>query len=355
MLNTPDTPTTAAARSAASRDLTLDPRIEIASLALAGIALVGIILLGLLSALLSGLLIYLIVQSAVPTFRLVGVTHRVGKAIVLLLFASVIAVPVTLGIIQAISYLSTGSNNIAALLQQMADVISTARERMPTWAQTYLPSSTQELESAAATWLREHAGQVGVLGQDFGKFLFHTVLGMIIGGIIAFYRGIGEGDRRPLARALGARATVLSGAFRNVVFSQVRISALNTLLTAIYLAGVLPIMGIDLPLVKTMIAVTFVVGLIPILGNLISNTVIIVVSLSVSPMVAVGSLAFLVIIHKLEYFVNARIIGSKIRARAWELLMAMLFMEAAFGIPGLIVAPIYYAYLKDELTARGLI
>ena len=40
---------------------------------------------------------------------------------------------------------------------------------------------------------------------------------------------------------------------------------------------------------------------------------------------------------------------------AWELLLAMLVMEAAFGISGLIAAPIYYAYLKDELVSRKLI
>jgi predicted PurR-regulated permease PerM len=62
-----------------------------------------------------------------------------------------------------------------------------------------------------------------------------------------------------------------------------------------------------------------------------------------------------VLIHKLEYFVNARIVGAQIRARAWELLLAMLSMEAAFGITGLIAAPIYYAYVKDELFRRGLI
>jgi predicted PurR-regulated permease PerM len=62
-----------------------------------------------------------------------------------------------------------------------------------------------------------------------------------------------------------------------------------------------------------------------------------------------------VVIHKLEYFVDARIIGARIRARAWELLLAMLVMDAAFGIPGLIAAPIYYAYVKDELTLRGLL
>jgi predicted PurR-regulated permease PerM len=69
------------------------------------------------------------------------------------------------------------------------------------------------------------------------------------------------------------------------------------------------------------VAVTFIVGLLPVIGNLISNTIIVVVSLSVSPLLAVSSLVFLVVIHKLEYFVNARVMGSEIHARAWELLL----------------------------------
>ena len=59
-------------------------------------------------------------------------------------------------------------------------------------------------------------------------------------------------------------------------------------------------------------------------------------------------------IHKLEYFLNARIIGSHIQAKAWELLLSMLILESAFGIPGLVAAPIYYAYLKAELSEKGL-
>lgn len=92
-----------------------------------------------------------------------------------------------------------------------------------------------------------------------------------------------------------------------------------------------------------MIAVTFIAGLLPVIGNLISNTVIVVVSLSVSPVLAVSSLLFLVVIHKLEYFVNARVMGGQIHARAWELLVAVLILEAVFGISGLVAAPIYYA------------
>ncbi|HEY9132012.1 MAG TPA: hypothetical protein VIM98_09675, partial [Dyella sp.] len=106
---------------------------------------------------------------------------------------------------------------------------------------------------------------------------------------------------------------------------------------------------------KTLILVTFIAGLLPVIGNLISNTAITVAGLSVSLWVGVAALGFLVLIHKLEYFLNARIVGTQIRARAWELLVAMLAMEAAFGLPGLIAAPIYYAYLKNELERERLI
>jgi len=95
--------------------------------------------------------------------------------------------------------------------------------------------------------------------------------------------------------------------------------------------------------------------LLPVVGNLISNTAVTIAALSVSLGVAVAALGFLVVIHKLEYFLNARIVGMQINARAWELLIAMLLMEAAFGLPGMVAAPIYYAYLKSELEFAKLI
>jgi predicted PurR-regulated permease PerM len=159
-----------------------------------------------------------------------------------------------------------------------------------------------------------------------------------------------------LARALQARASHLAEAFRRIVLAQVRISAVNTLLTALYLAVVLPLAGVHLPLAKTMMAGTLVMGLLPIVGNLVSNTIIVILSLSVSLSVAVASpLVFLIVIHKLEYVLNAYLVGTQIHAHAWELLLAMLVMEAAFGLPGLIAPPIYYAYLKAELVSRKLV
>jgi predicted PurR-regulated permease PerM len=53
--------------------------------------------------------------------------------------------------------------------------------------------------------------------------------------------------------------------------------------------------------------------------------------------------------------VNARLVAGQINAAAWELLIAMLTMESLFGIPGIVVAPIVYGYVKRELKIYGLV
>ena len=328
--------------------------IEIASQVLAALALIGVLKFGLLAALLPGLLIYQLVHLLAPMFLRLGLNHDAGRTVALAIPVAVIILAL-IALVTQLALLFAGPDSVVALLQRMAEIIGALRQYLPTWAQEYLPENINEIETAAAQWLRENAGQVGINGQNAGRVLFHIVVGMIIGGLVALQSGALRQPAGPLAEAMTDRADLLSNAFRSVVFSQIRISALNTALTAIYLAIVLPLLGVHLPLLRTMIVVTFIVGLLPVVGNLISNSVIVIVSLSVSPIVAGGSLAFLVVIHKLEYFVNARIIGASIKARAWELLAAMLTMEAVFGLPGLIAAPIYYAYAKDELTRRGLI
>lgn len=102
----------------------------------------------------------------------------------------------------------------------------------------------------------------------------------------------------------------------------------------------------------TMVLITFIAGLLPVVGNLISNTIIAIVSFSDSLLVVFMSLTWLILIHKLEYFLNAHIIGHKIRAKAWELLICMLLFEAIFGIAGLISAPVIYAQIKKTLQDK---
>ena len=330
-------------------------RYDIAAWALAALALFAILQSGLLAALLSGLLVYQLVHIFADRLVRIGLTRGAGRVAAVVVVSFITVALLTLGAVKVFNLLTGSPENLAALLQKMAEAIETASQHYPPWAQDYLPATADELEAQASGWLREHATELRTAGEAFARALGHIVFGMIIGGLASLNEVQQNVDRRPLARALGERAEHLGDAFRRVVFAQIRISALNTTLTSIYLVFILPLFGINLPFIKTMIAVTFFAGLLPILGNLISNTVIVVVSLSVTLYAAVASLLFLVFIHKLEYFVNARIIGGQIFARAWEILLAMLVMESVFGIQGVVAAPIYYAYLKRELSAHRLI
>jgi predicted PurR-regulated permease PerM len=226
---------------------------------------------------------------------------------------------------------------------------------LPGFIADQLPVDVEELRQVVVAWLRPHAGELQQVGAEAGRTLAHIFFGLGIGVLVSLYDAQPHESLGPLARALRERVGRVGEAFRRVVFAQAGISAVNTILTALYLFVALRLAGVHLPLAKTVLVITFLVGLLPVVGNLVSNTIIVILSLSVSPSVAIASLIFLVVIHKLEYFLNAHMIGAQVHARAWELLLAMLVMEAAFGLPGLIAAPIYYAYIKDELVSRRLV
>ena len=110
-----------------------------------------------------------------------------------------------------------------------------------------------------------------------------------------------------------------------------------------------------MPYVGSLVALTFFAGLIPIVGNLLCNGVLALAGVSVSPGVGLACLVFLVVIHKFEYVINAKVVGRRTKTAVWELLAVMFFGEAIFGITGLVAAPLYYAYLKKELQIVGLV
>lgn len=308
----------------------------------------------LLPALIAGLLVYELVHVFSPFFARRLSTGRakgvaVGLVVLLIIAASSLA---TLGVV---AFMKSEGGSLSTLLAKMAEILESTRPSLPKWLAETLPSNAEGIRENLSRWLREHAVELQLIGKETGHMLAHVLIGMVIGALVSLREACADNIGGPLAQALAARVHRLGEAFRRIVFAQVRISALNTTFTAIYLALALPLFDIHLPLTKTLIVVTFVAGLLPVIGNLISNTVIFIVSLAHSPAVALSSLAFLVIIHKLEYFLNARIVGAQIRASAWELLTAMLVMESAFGLPGLVAAPICYAWLKDELMTRKLI
>ena len=331
---------------------------EIAAWFLTAFALFFVLKFSLLPAVLAGLLVYELVHIITPMLARRLPSNKPSHISKLWAVAILVVIIVSLLAFAGaglMAFFRSDSGSLTVLLAKMAQIIEDSRKILPAWLFEHLPADAIAFKEQASEWLRSHADELQVVGKEAGRATAHILIGMIIGGILAVRDAVAMDNFKPFARALACRGELFSDAFRRVVFAQLRISAINTVFTATYLALVLPLMGVHLPLIKTMIAITFVVGLIPVVGNLISNTMIVIVSLSQSLLVAVGSLLYLIVIHKLEYFLNARIVGSQIRANAWELLIAMLCMEAAFGIAGIVAAPIYYAYIKSELRGRDLV
>lgn len=327
---------------------------DIAAWILIGITMILVLKFQLLPALLAGLLVYELIHLLTPYIERKFPGPR-AKVIAIALLAIVIVGLLTLAGAGLVAFLRSDAGSVTELFSRMAQIIEDSRKILPTWVFEHLPQDAIAFKEQASVWLRENADELQIVGAEAGRATAHILIGMIVGSMVALRDVMQDDNYKPFARALAQRAHMFGSAFRRIVFAQVRIAGINAFFTGVYLAVILPSFGVHLPLVKTMIAITFVVGLIPVVGNLISNTVIVIVSSSQSLAVAAGSLAYLVIIHKFEYFLNARIVGGQIRANAWELLISMLLMEAVFGLAGIVAAPIYYAYIKSELRERELV
>lgn len=329
--------------------------IDLASYLLAAAALFVVLQFHLLAALISGLLVHELVALAASQTHLNRVAGRRARAVAVVLL-SVLIILLLVGFsagVMSIFHGETGA--VPAILQKSGEIAALLRQHLPTWLAEHLPSSGEELRGMVSRWLTQHLEELRLVGGAAGRGAVLVLLGMVIGAIISLSESLYRDGSGPLALALLRRTVCLAGSFRKVVFAQVRIAALNAFLTWLFLAVALPLAGAPLPLTKTLVAITFIAGLLPVIGNLISNTMITVVAMSQSLGLAVAALVFLVAIHKLEYFLNARIVGSRIQARSWEILLTMIVLEAVFGIPGVIAAPIYYAYIKAELKAAALV
>ena len=151
-----------------------------------------------------------------------------------------------------------------------------------------------------------------------------------------------------VSQELALRVETFYKSFKTVMGAQILISAINSALTAGFL-----LWG-DYPHIPVMVGLTFGCGLLPIVGNLISNTLIIGVGFTISPKMALFALIFLVTIHKLEYFLNSKIIGDRIKNPMWLTLFGLIVGERLMGIPGMILAPVVLHYIKVEASRSRL-
>ena len=132
--------------------------------------------------------------------------------------------------------------------------------------------------------------------------------------------------------------------FHTVMGAQIIISFINAGFTSVFLIAT------SFPYWGLLIVVTFLCGLLPILGNIISNTIIVCVGLTVDLPHAIGALGFLIVVHKFEYFLNSKIIGKRIQNPMWMTLLGLIIGERLMGVPGMILAPVILHYVKSEAT-----
>jgi predicted PurR-regulated permease PerM len=132
--------------------------------------------------------------------------------------------------------------------------------------------------------------------------------------------------------------------FRRVMGGQVIIALINTLISLIV------IFGLPLSHQFLMVFVVFFCGLFPVVGNLMSNCVLTINAFAVSGMLGtVICLIMLIGVHKLEYFLNSRIIGGIVHLPMAVSLGALVFGEVLLGIPGLILAMPLVLFARHEL------
>ena len=310
-------------------------------------AILCALLFHLVPALFAGFLAHMLLRGMARRLRGGRVSHGVARA----LAASLLGLAAA-GIVAGAALLLHGfvRGRLGDLPGLLSSVGETARRLLSSLEGLGIPFSAPTGNdgwlSRYAVELR-HAGLIGLRG------LAHVIVGAIVGVLVFF--GAPEKVEAPLGAALAERIARFDAAFRTVAKAQLEISAVNTSLTGLYLFVALPLFGIRVPLAGTLVALTFVCGLLPVIGNLVSNAFVVLLSIGVSPWVAALSVVFLVVIHKLEYFLNAKIVGVRIGAAVWETLLAMILLDAAFGVPGLVLAPVVYAWTKAELVERGLV
>jgi predicted PurR-regulated permease PerM len=240
-----------------------------------------------------------------------------------------------------------------ALLRHLAGTVLEIRQKLPADLAAHLPDGILSAQVWLADYLKSQASALADAGTSglYGGLLVY--LGLVVGALIVGTKVVPSNAE--LRLEIRKRAIQFIEAFRQIVVAQFWIATVNASCTAIFLLFVLPYFGVSMPYVGALIALTFFAGLIPIVGNLLCNGVLALVGLSVSPSVGLSCFLFLVAIHKSEYVINAKVVGKRTNTPAWELLAVIFAGEAIFGLPGLVAAPLFYAYAKKELIALRLV
>ena len=238
----------------------------------------------------------------------------------------------------------------------LPEIVSTAIPKIVHFATEQgveLPFS--DAESFRALTLEKVYETLFVLS-DFAKVATKQFVLVLVGVVIAigifFYPNFDYDctSGRPLTlysqygEEISTRFRSFYRSFETVIGAQVLISLVNTTATSFF------VFGTSLRYAPLVVILTFFCGLLPVIGNLISNTLIVGIAFTSSPKYALWALLFLVAVHKAEYFLNSKIIGSRIRYPMWLTLLALVLGERLMGVGGIILAPVILHFIKTEAS-----
>lgn len=237
------------------------------------------------------------------------------------------------------------SNDLRIFLMRIENSLDVLRQALPEAMANVIPENWAELKTQLFNVLRSKAAELSSLGGTVAHTIIQALFAILVGALAAVTTW--QPMRLHSDQLFMGRLLVV---LERVVIAQMRIALFNTSMTALYLFVILPAFGVhDFPFRGLLCMFTLMTGVLPVLGNLMANTVLSLISFAISPWLAVASLTYLIVIHKTEYVINARTVGSKISMNSWEILAAMLTGEALFGVRGLVTAPLLYPFFKREI------
>jgi predicted PurR-regulated permease PerM len=261
-------------------------------------------------------------------------------------------------IVAAIGY--TTAHFTRAAINALPQIADNSIPSAIAWAEDHdLNLPFTDFEGLKATAMKTVKDQARYLG-DFANFARHAsttfvfIIIAIVCAVSLFFNS--RVDLSPeshkvrnnlysvYSNEIAARFGDFYRSFATVMGAQMTISAINTVLTAIF------VFAIGLPYAPVIVGLTFLCGLFPIVGNIVSNTVIVFIGFKVSPNMAFFALIFLIVIHKFEYFLNSKIIGARIRNPIWLTLIGLIIGEKLMGVPGMILSPVVLNYIRVEMS-----
>lgn len=312
-----------------------------ASYVLFALALLVTVRFGLGACLLSGLVSFMIMDLTEQRLRAGGARAPLARWASLAVFA-VLAT--------ALSWVFIKFVRVAVV--RLPLLIDTVLPRLTALSVEYgfdIPvENAVELRDLLVTSAKENFSSVSKTSGLLTRGFFQVIVGVFVAAMRFLNPAAapaGKNLYEDLREEFSARVRLFVRSFEKVVGAQITISLINTALTALFLH----LAGFHF---KTfLILTTFVCGMIPIVGNVISNIAIVTAGLTVSVQLATAGLVYLVVIHKLEYLLNSRIIGVSIDTPMWMTLLGLVVGEAVMGVPGVLLAPALLHYAREELRA----